>query len=35
MYFRIEGMHDISLVDIKSGKDEAELGKASLDWVLI
>ena len=31
MYFIIERVHGISLVDVKSGKDEAELGKASLD----
>lgn len=35
MYFRIEGVHGISSVDVKSGKYEAKLGGASLDWVLI
>ncbi len=32
MYFRIEGVHGISLVDVKSGKDEAKLGGASLEF---
>ena len=35
MYFRIEGVHGISSVDVKSGKDEVKLGGASLDRVLI
>ena len=35
MYFRIEGGHSISSVDVKSGKFEAKLRVASLDWVLI
>ncbi len=26
MYFRIEGVHGISSVDVKSGKGEAKLG---------
>lgn len=35
MYFRIEGVHGISSVAVKSGKGEAKLGGASLDLVLI
>lgn len=35
IYFRIEGVHNISSVDVKSGKDRANLEKASLDWVLM
>ena len=35
MYFIIEGVHDISLVDVKSVKDEAKLGRGSINWVLI
>ncbi|MBA7651007.1 hypothetical protein ES703_58822 [subsurface metagenome] len=35
MYFRIEGLHGLSSVDVKSGKDIAKLGGESLDWALL
>lgn len=35
MYFRIEGVHGLSTVDVKSGKDIRKLGGESLDWLLM